>query len=161
MFSALSPFLVLQMPSFWEREGTEAIMRKERSICSVWLLGNKYIPLIPPCTIFQQGDCLFPCVLINGGSEGPALPSHCLTGFMQRAGLDAADLTSCPALSCNIITTSGHTMCGTSECHCQTLPLRNLEISACPVLFFLVWAFSAVFCPNLECCCSVSESCFM
>lgn len=76
-FSLPSPFLILQMPSFWKGEGTEAVMTKERCICSVWLLGNKCIPLISPYAIFQQGDFLFPCVLIKKfcrGSEGPALP---------------------------------------------------------------------------------------
>lgn len=64
-FSLPSPFLILQISSFWKGEGTEAVMTKERCICSVWLLGNKCIPLISPYAIFQQGDSLFPCVLIK------------------------------------------------------------------------------------------------
>lgn len=54
----------------------------------------------------------------------------CVTGFMQRAGSDVADLTT---LSCNIITTSEHPMCESSECHCLSWPVTNLEISVCPV----------------------------
>lgn len=171
MCCALSPFLMLQMQSFWEWEGTEEKMTTERKcICSVCLLGNKYVTLISLYAILQQEShvfqwLLFCCVKLLLRKQKDQ-PCHCpsLTGeFIQMAGLDMDDHHCCPVMALRRnITTTFRGLCAVpvnaTGWLCSWERWRNYQcVPFCSHFIHVCFLLSLLY--NLESCHRVSKSC--